>query len=437
MIRSSCLALALAPLLFAGAAVAEPYLLADADTGDVLLQSDATEPWFPASTTKLMTTYVALSAVRDGRLTMDTPLTMSSRASNAPPSKMGFRPGTLVTLDNALKMLMVKSPNDVAVMVGESLSGSVEGFAAEMNAAAAKLGMHESHFVNPNGLHDPDHYSSPRDMAILARALIKEFPDHSDLFSIGELQLGDKIIRNHNGMLGHYPGADGMKTGFTCPAGWNIVATAQRNGRKLIAVVFGAPSPRIRNDEAALLFDRGFDLATTGQKLDALPASAITSPPNMRDAICRGHGKARMFEMQEDFVSAMPGATTSFAVGRGGAPGPLLNMAMEAPPHAAGLSDEGVTFAPVPVFVGPKPGWAGPVLAARGGEPESGAPVSAFAADKEAAKPEESAKAAIRSSVKPVARLRPLRLPPHLTPEARARVVAASHRVAAKKSQRP
>ena len=113
-----CILLAAFACLFAGAARAEPYLVADFDSGDVLMQSDATEPWFPASTTKLMTVYVALSAVRDGRLTMDTPLTMSHRAARMPPSKMGFRPGTLVTLDNALKMLMVKSPNDVAVMIG-------------------------------------------------------------------------------------------------------------------------------------------------------------------------------------------------------------------------------------------------------------------------------------------------------------------------------
>ena len=430
MIRPFRLAFALAPLLFASLADAEPYLLADAQTGDVLMQNDATQPWFPASTTKLMTTYVALSAVRDGRLTMDTPLTMSSRAARSAPSKMGFRPGTLVTLDNALKMLMVKSPNDVAVMIAESLSGSVDAFAAEMNAAAAKLGMHESHFVNPNGLHDPDHYSSARDMAILARALLKEFPDHADLFSIGELQLGDRLIRNHNGMLGHYPGADGMKTGFTCPAGWNIVATAQRNGRKLIAIVFGAPSPRVRNNQAALLFDRGFDLASTGQKIESLPAAASASPPDMRDVICRGHGKAQMLAMQEDFVAALSSAP--------GAPAaPMMSGAMEAPPHSANLSDEGEAFAPVPVFVGPKPGWTGPVLAARDAEPDATTPVSAFASDKEAAKPEESAKAAIRSSVRPVAHLRPLRLPPHLTPQARARVIAASQRVATKKSQRP
>ena len=188
-----------------------------------------------------MTTYVALSAVRDGRLTMDTPLTMSRRAARLPPSKMGFQPGTLVTLDNALKMLMVKSPNDVAWMIGEGISGSMDKFSAEMNAAASKLGMRESHFVNPNGLHDPDHYSSARDMAILARALLKEFPEHADLFDIGELQMGRMFIRNHNGLLGHYPGADGMKTGFTCPAGWNIVATADHDGRKLIVVIFGRP----------------------------------------------------------------------------------------------------------------------------------------------------------------------------------------------------
>ena len=108
---------------------------------------------------------------------MDTPLTMSMRAARMAPSKMGFEPGTEVTLDNALKMLMVKSPNDVAVMVAEGISGSVEDFADEMNATARKLGLQESHFVNPNGLHDPNHYSSARDMAMVARALLTDFPE--------------------------------------------------------------------------------------------------------------------------------------------------------------------------------------------------------------------------------------------------------------------
>src|SRR5271169_5985151 len=165
-----------------GGAIATPYLVVDAESGQALIENQSTTPWFPASVTKLMTTYVALSAVRDGKLTMDTPLTMSLRAARMAPSKMGFRPGVEVTLDNALKMLMVKSPNDVAVMIAESIDGSVEAFAAEMNATALKLGMRESHFVNPNGLHDPAHVSSARDMAIVARALLREFPDQRDLY---------------------------------------------------------------------------------------------------------------------------------------------------------------------------------------------------------------------------------------------------------------
>ncbi len=424
------LALASFALLFATRALAEPYLVADFQTGDVLIQKDATEPWFPASTTKLMTVYVALTAVRDGRLTMDTPLTMSRRAARMPASKMGFKPGTLVTLDNALKMLMVKSPNDVAWMIGESISGSVEKFAGEMNAAAARLGMKESHFVNPNGLHDPDHYSSARDMAILARALLTDFPDHADLFDIGELQLGQQIIRNHNGLLGRYPGADGMKTGFTCPAGWNIVATADHNGRKLIVVVFGATSPRIRNEEAAALFDRGFAMSAGGEKLESLPASATTSPPDMRDMICHRRGRAAAVAMEEELIaqstqSAEPAPATA---ARGGAGSPAGAGSAET---AISLLAQGrPEFTPVPVFVGPKQGYAGPVLAAANdADVPAPSPVSAFAADK-AAKPDLNASAplALKSAVKPP--IKSVRR--HLTSQARARKAAAAKRVAEK-----
>ncbi len=173
---------AVALALSVSAVSATPYLVVDADSGQVLLEHESTEAWYPASLTKLMTVYVALDAVRAGRLTMDTPLVVSARAASQQPSKMGFRPGTEVTLDNALKMLMVKSPNDIAVTVAEGVSGSVEAFADEMNADAQKLGLHESHFVNPNGLHNPEHWSSARDMAMIARALLREFPDHAGLF---------------------------------------------------------------------------------------------------------------------------------------------------------------------------------------------------------------------------------------------------------------
>src|ERR1700733_14374883 len=297
--RLALFGFAAALALGASSVQATPYLVVDVDSDQVLMENEATAPWYPASLTKLMTVYVALDAVRNGKLTLDTPLIMSTRAARMAPSKMGFRPGTEVTLDNALKMLMVKSPNDVAVMVAEGISGSVEAFADEMNAAAQRLGLKESHFVNPNGLHDPNHYSSARDMAIIGRALFKEFPDHADLFDIGAIQLGKQIIPNHNGLLGRYPGADGMKTGFTCPAGFNVVASANHSGRRLIVVVLGAPSARSRNQEAADLFDRGFASGGGGSSLESLP-SGSGAAPNMRANVCMHRHGAALAAAEED-----------------------------------------------------------------------------------------------------------------------------------------
>ena len=253
-----------------------------------------------------MTVYVALDAVRNGKLTLDTPLIMSARAARMPPSKMGFRPGTEVTLDNALKMLMVKSPNDVAVMVAEGVSGSVEAFADDMNADAQRLGLRESHFVNPNGLHNPAHVSSARDMAIIARALLREFPDHADLFSIGALQLGRQYIPNHNGLLGRYPGADGMKTGFTCPAGFNVVASANHNGTHLIVVVLGAPRARARNQEAADLFDRGFAMGGGSGSLESLPSGSGAPDPHAN--VCLHRNAAALAAAEDDGISDQPQA---------------------------------------------------------------------------------------------------------------------------------
>ena len=306
----------LAAMLAIGAvsAQATPYLVADADSGQVLFENEATAQWYPASLTKLMTVYVALDAVRSGKLTLDTPLVMSVRAARMPPSKMGFRPGTEVTLDNSLKMLMVKSPNDVAVMVAEGVSGSVEAFANDMNAAGQRLGLQESHFVNPNGLHDPAHVSSARDMAMIARALLREFPDHADLFSIGALQLGNQYIANHNGLLGRYPGADGMKTGFTCPAGFNVVASANHSGRRLIVVVLGAPTARSRNQEAADLFDRGFAMGGGNGSLESLPSSS-SGPPNMRADVCLRRNAAAIAAAEDgDFAEPSQAAASA---GRG------------------------------------------------------------------------------------------------------------------------
>jgi D-alanyl-D-alanine carboxypeptidase len=377
-------------------AQATPYLVADADSGQVLIENEATAAWYPASLTKLMTVYVALDAVRAGKLTLDTPLVMSARAARMPPSKMGFRPGTEVTLDNALKMLMVKSPNDVAIMVAEGVSGSVEAFAGDMNAAAQRLGLQESHFVNPNGLHNPAHVSSARDMAMIARALLREFPDHADLFSIGALQLGNQYIANHNGLLGRYPGADGMKTGFTCPAGFNVVASANHSGRRLIVVVLGAPTAKSRNQEAADLFDRGFAIGGGSGSLEALPASS-SDAPNMRADVCLRRNAAAIAAAEDEGVAEPIQGVAS--AGRGaGIPNPFA--ALLAPAHTQ-LSDERIHFDPIPVFLGPAPGWKGPALGPR----PTGAPVAnsnAQAADADAGAPMASHGAKDKSKSKPV-----------------------------------
>ncbi|MGO9773186.1 MAG: serine hydrolase [Roseiarcus sp.] len=411
-LRAAVLACALA--LGAGSAAAAPALVVDVDSGQTLFQRDATEPWFPASLTKLMTTYVALQAVRDGRLTLDTPLTMSARAANMPASKMGFRPGVEVTLDNALKMLMVKSPNDVAVMIAESVSGSVEAFADEMNATGRRLGLKESHFVNPNGLHNPAHVSSARDMAIIARALLKDFPDHGDLYGIGALQLGDEIIQNHNGLLGRYPGADGMKTGFTCPAGFNVVGSATQGGRRLIVVVLGSPSARERTIEAAHLLDQGFARWGGGEgALADLPASDTLTAPDMRPEICSRRNRAAIAAAEEE--DAPP--TVTRGLGRNAV---ATALAAPSPTITAATVAEPVHFDPVPIFIGPKPGWIGPVLAARPPENGSAPLASAYAADKPAVvegPDAASAPKALQSALRPARLLKNAASAHHAKPD--------------------
>jgi D-alanyl-D-alanine carboxypeptidase len=379
----------------ASAQATTPYLVVDADSDQVLMENEANAPWYPASLTKLVTVYVALDAVRSGKLTLDTPLVMSARAARMPPSKMGFRPGTQVTLDNALKMLMVKSPNDVAVMVAEGVSGSIEAFADDMNADAQRLGLHESHFVNPNGLHNPAHVSSARDMAIVARALLREFPDHADLFSIGALQLGRQYIPNHNGLLGRYPGADGMKTGFTCPAGFNVVASANHNGRRLIVVVLGAPSARTRNQEAADLFDRGFAMGGGNGSPESLP-SGSGAPPNMRADVCLHRNAAALAAAEDDDIQAQAAAASA---GRAGMlPTPLAALLAPAVAHTE-LTNERIRFDPVPVYIGPAPGWKGPALGAHGTAIAAGAKtMSADSSSAAAVTAEGDASAPVRTA---------------------------------------
>jgi D-alanyl-D-alanine carboxypeptidase len=287
-------------------------------------------------------------------------------------------------------------------MVAEGVSGSIEAFADDMNADAQRLGLHESHFVNPNGLHNPAHVSSARDMATIARALLHEFPDHADLFSIGALQLGRQYIPNHNGLLGRYPGADGMKTGFTCPAGFNVVASANHSGRRLIVVVLGAPSARSRNQEAADLFDRGFASGGGGSWLESLPSGSGPAP-NMRADVCL-HRNAAALAAAEDGGIAQQAEAAAASAGRAGMlPTPLAALFAPVAVHTE-LTYERIRFDPVPVYIGPAPGWKGPVLGARRTTTETAAAqggsktISADNSSTTATTPEGDASAPVQTS---------------------------------------
>src|SRR5258708_17728275 len=237
---------------------AEALILIDADSGKVLHADNATYPWYPASITKIMTAYTTLRAVKEGRITLDRLLTVSHNAAAQSAVKMGFPAGTTVTVDNALKMLMVKSANDIAVVIAEGVAGSVENFADQMNRHAARIGMTQSHFVNPNGLPADEQIVSARDMAILARTVIREFPEYDYYWHLPGIRYGKNVQRNYNTLIGRYPGADVMKTGFICASGFNLVATSSRDGKRMIAVVLGASSSASRALKAAQLLEQGF-----------------------------------------------------------------------------------------------------------------------------------------------------------------------------------
>jgi D-alanyl-D-alanine carboxypeptidase len=291
----SVIAAALIFALPAEQAHAQAMLLIEADSGRVLHQENATQKWYPASVTKLMTAYVTLKAVKAGKLSLDTLLTVSPNAVAQAPTKMGFKAGSQITVDNALKALMVKSANDMAVALAEGVSGSISGFADEMNRAAARLGMTQTSYVNPNGLPADEQITSARDMAILARAIYRELPEYEMYWRISAIKYGKRIMRNYNSLLDRYPGTEGMKTGFICASGFNIVVSARRNGRRLIAVMLGAPSGGVRAVKVAQMLERGFQtgtfnwLTSAGTTVDQLKA-LDNPPPNLRDEIC---GKKR------------------------------------------------------------------------------------------------------------------------------------------------
>ncbi len=287
-------ALASLLVLTSTAAFAGPALVIEPKSGLVLYAEDADAPWHPASLTKLMTAYLTFEAIREGKLTLEDHVVCSKHALAQPPSKIGVAVGTKMSVDLALKALIVKSANDVAVMLAEKVAGTEKAFVARMNATARRLGMTQTHFFNANGLPHPQQVTTARDLAILARVLLKEFPQHAYLYSTPAVKFGKHRLRSHNGLLRTFDGADGMKTGYICASGYNVVASARRGDRKIVAVVLGERSGAARSRRAASLLEHGFDtylwktmFSTTLDQMALDKVAAAATPANLKEIICK------------------------------------------------------------------------------------------------------------------------------------------------------
>ncbi len=240
-------------------AISGPVLVFDPFSGEVIQQSRAGEPWYPASLTKLMTAYIIFKKLRDGKMQLDQELPISERAHLQPASHTGLPAGKLVSVDFALQALLVYSANDMAYVLAEGADGTAEVFASEMNNTAQGLSLTATHFVNPNGLFDPRHISSARDMGVIAALIINQFPEYLHYFNQPDVAVGKRRLPNHNNLIRVMPEAVGMKTGFVCNSGYNLVGSAIRGGRQLVSVVMGALSGPMRTKVTKNMLDEGFD----------------------------------------------------------------------------------------------------------------------------------------------------------------------------------
>ena len=260
--RSGLLAIFLALLPVALSAAPFAAYVMDARTGEVLYEKNADTRLHPASLTKMMTLYIAFQAIESGEASLDTMVTVSANAAGQAPSRLGLRTGQKIALRYLIRGAAIKSANDAAAAIGDFLAGDEARFAARMNRTAKALGMKNTTFKNANGLTRPGHLSTAHDMSILGRHLLYDFPQYYNLFSRRTADAGIAHVANTNRrFLDAYEGADGIKTGYTVPAGFNLTASAQRGNKRIIATVFGGTSPAARNAKMAELLDLGFERA--------------------------------------------------------------------------------------------------------------------------------------------------------------------------------
>ena len=259
-LQTALLAVVTLILLLSGQPAEARYavIVIEVDSGAVLNETNADTRNYPASLTKMMTLYMLFEALRDGRVKADQELKVSRRAAGMPNSKLGLKAGETIGVDDAIAAIVTKSANDVAVVIAETLAKTEIEFAQMMTAKAKELGMTRTSFRNASGLYNRGQLSTARDMASLARAIIRDFPDRYPAFSTLTFNHNGRIHRNHNTLLRSYRGTDGLKTGYIRASGYNLAASARRDGTRLVAVLFGGKSARKRDQQVAGLLDQGF-----------------------------------------------------------------------------------------------------------------------------------------------------------------------------------
>jgi D-alanyl-D-alanine carboxypeptidase len=262
-------------------------IVIDAQTGQILSENNPDALTYPASLTKLMTLYLTFQALDSGRLRLDTRLPVSAWAASQAPTKLGLRPGDTVSVRSLILGIVTRSANDAAVVLAEGLGGSEPAFAEEMNAEAQRLGMTRTVFRNASGLPNPEQHTTARDMARLALALQRDFPREYAFFDTKEFDFRGTEILGHDHLLNWYPGADGMKTGFTDASGFNLVTSAVQNGHRLIGVVLGGTSWASRDREMAALLDQGFAELAGATPAIARAGTPAAAPPQPRRVAAR------------------------------------------------------------------------------------------------------------------------------------------------------
>ena len=280
-------------------------VVVDAETGEVLHARNSNTRRYPASLVKMMTLYMVFDALEKGELKLNQRLRVSRRAAGMPPSKLGLRRGQTIRVKDAILALVTKSANDVAVVVAEALGRTESQFAKKMTKKARRLGMKRTTFRNASGLPNRKQLSTARDMATLARALIRDFPQHYHYFNTKSFKYKGRRYRNHNKLLRTYKGADGIKTGYIRAAGYNLVASSVRNGRRVIAVVFGGKTSRSRNRHTATLLDRGF------KRLRMIARTYPAPPPRKPTAIAARQARETQVALSPAAGPATPPAVTS------------------------------------------------------------------------------------------------------------------------------